>query len=108
MGLQISFQVDPGVNIASLQGAPTINMLISNLPTDIIDGDVNIDSIQGGKEELFVTISYRKNQEDEYPFKTSNFTFVPSVANNSPNFYEQIYEYMKTQPEFSGAIDVLE
>jgi hypothetical protein len=108
MGLQISFQIDPGVNIASLMNDTTIETFISNVPTDVTDGYVKIDSIQGTKEELLVYISYRKNKEDVYPLKTKNFTFAPSVEEDALNFFKQIYEHMKTQEEFVGAIDILE
>lgn len=31
--------------------------------------------------------------------------FIPNVADDAPNFIKQGYEYLKTLPEFEGAVD---
>ena len=36
------------------------------------------------------------------------YTFTPSVAEDSTNFIKQAYEYLKALPDFSGATNVLE
>ena len=33
------------------------------------------------------------------------YSFTPSVTDNAPNFIKQGYEYLKTLPEFTDAID---
>lgn len=33
------------------------------------------------------------------------YSFIPSVTGAAPNFIQQSYEYLKTLPEFEGAID---
>lgn len=34
------------------------------------------------------------------------YSFVPSVEDGALNFVKQAYEYLKTLPEFVGAVDV--
>jgi hypothetical protein len=36
------------------------------------------------------------------------YSFVPSVEENALNDIKQGYEYLKTLPEFEGAVDILE
>lgn len=60
--------------------------------------------------KIFTTmqvIGYTDNTK-QYEIYNKYFTFTASVANDSPNHVKQGYEYLKTLPEFTDAIDVLE
>lgn len=60
---------------------------------------IKVVSIKGNKSNVIAKI--------EFKGETQNFTKqyeVPvSVIENSPNFIKQVYEYLKTLPEFAGA-----
>lgn len=68
--------------------------------------------INGNKEWLNMTLDYFMDQqssnENKGIIKRTDFTFIPSIEDNSPNFIKQGYEYLKSLSEFQDAIDVLE
>lgn len=60
---------------------------------------IKVVSIKGDKSNVVAKV--------EFKGETQNFSKqyeVPvSVSENSPNFIKQVYEYLKTLPEFAGA-----
>lgn len=71
-----------------------------------------IDTISGSKDSISIGLNYYVNKNaftsGKSFFKTEQYVFVPSVDDGSPNYHKQGYEYLKTLPEFEGAIDILE
>lgn len=69
--------------------------------------EVNV-GIQGGKNKLHCRLNCFKNQSiadtNENKYADFDFDFIPDL-NSADNFIKQAYEYAKTLPEFSGAID---
>ena len=67
------------------------------------------DGIQGGKAQLrgrlicFPDQATADTNAGEY--SAFDFQFTPDLE-SADNFIKQAYEYLKTLPEFSGAIDV--
>ena len=65
--------------------------------------------ITGGKTKLKARMNCFKNQtiadtnNDKYC--DFDFEFIPDLSANADNFIAQAYEYAKTLPEFSGAVD---
>lgn len=108
MAFQMNFQIEPGVNIASLKDDESVEMLILNVPFIVERGYVKIEYIEGDKEQIRAFIGYRKNRDDVSPLKTKEVIFIPSVADDAPNYHKQLYDYLKNQEEFKSAIDVLE
>lgn len=70
---------------------------------------VRISGVQGNKDNMFVSVDYYVSQQAFQdglsPVTRKTFEFVPSVAEDAPNFIKQGYEYLKTLPEFLIAID---
>jgi hypothetical protein len=62
---------------------------------------IKIVNIFGSKENINIDVSF---QSDKYTF-SKQFVFTPSVEDGSENFIKQAYRYLKTLPEFEGAID---
>jgi hypothetical protein len=65
--------------------------------------------LSGSKELLYIQLHWYIDQEarlnKKQPVGIKSFTFSPSVDADSENFIKQGYEYLKTLPEFSDAID---
>lgn len=68
-----------------------------------------IETISGTKNSLCITVSTYASQQIAIPGTTplmqKGHIFTPGLDNPS-NFIKQGYEYLKTIPEFAGAIDV--
>ena len=65
---------------------------------------IQIYEMSGGK--LNLNIKYFIKQENKVNVVDKrSFDFLPSVENNSANFFAQAYDHLKTLPEFAGAVD---
>lgn len=51
---------------------------------------------------------YNNPQKERTIQASSYYTFDSDVSDPAANFVKQAYEFLKTLPEFEGAIDVLE
>jgi len=70
---------------------------------------IKILSVGGGKENAVIELAVFKDKSysDNNNFiEKEYFNFVPSVAENAPNFIKQAYEYLKSLPEFVGVVDI--
>jgi hypothetical protein len=63
-----------------------------------------IESIQGTKENMDFKL-YIFNESGDKLLTSENYSFVPSVDDDAANFIKQGYEYLKTLPPFTNAID---
>ena len=65
---------------------------------------IKVDSISGNKNTVEITvITYSEKNDQKLPVQATNYTFTPDM--NGGNFIAQSYNYLKTLPEFAGAID---
>ena len=68
-----------------------------------------IETVTGNKDGLTIYVAYYVNAEsilNNLPrFKQSIHEFFPETGDNSIRWDKQGYEYLKTLPEFDGAID---
>jgi hypothetical protein len=96
MALQKSMQFEGVATIQTLSGT----MSGGKVQVDF-NAHIKVVSINGNKSSVVAKV--------EFKGETQNFTKqyeVPvSVLANSSNFIKQVYEHLKTLPEFAGAID---
>jgi hypothetical protein len=62
---------------------------------------IKVSNIRGDKSQLIATVNFT-NELQQF---TKEYLVPISVATGSSNFIAQIYEHLKTLPEFAGAID---
>lgn len=105
MALVMSFSIPAGTNIAILQDDPTVHMMMLNVEKEVSNGYLKIGYMHGNKDRMEFQLLYQKNAESP-ALSVQTYTFVPSVEDGSENFVKQGYEYLKTLPEFAGAVDV--
>lgn len=67
-----------------------------------------ISDISGNKSNIIFWISVYEDSTRNSRIRNKDYSFTPDVAENAPNIYKQIYEYLKTTDEYSDAVDVLE
>lgn len=76
------------------------------------NGYIRVQGINGNKNILAINLEIFASKElcedGKEPISHMVFTFVPSESENALRWDKQAYEYLKTLPEFDGAIDVLE
>jgi hypothetical protein len=61
-----------------------------------------VSTVQGGKTMLTAEVSFHASSEHQ-AFYSKAVGFVPDM--DGDNFIKQTYQYLKTLPEFSGAVD---
>jgi hypothetical protein len=77
----------------------------------IIDGYIRIVHWDGNKQNMYFNVEYYFNKEtsdadvnnENYLSISKMYHIVPELGND--NLWIQAYEYLKTLPEFSTAID---
>jgi hypothetical protein len=65
-----------------------------------------IDSFRGNISRVTFDVSYYVSQEARLEGKSPIGTFIFSVPYSDSMTYASVYNYLKTLPEFSGALDV--
>ena len=65
---------------------------------------IKILTLQGSKENINIYVGVFSEDKTQC-IKANNYSFVPSVVNDSDNFIKQGYEYLKTLPEFEDTKD---
>jgi hypothetical protein len=78
--------------------------LKSNFGDDVIFNNayIKVIALSGSKESIRIEVGTHKNA-DSLALYCQQYYFVPDL--NGKNFIAQAYDYLKTLPEFSGAID---
>ena len=69
---------------------------------DISNGYVKVIQVSGAKENMEFSAAYKIDANNN-PLVYKNFNFVPDLQGS--NFIAQAYNYLKTLPEFDGAVD---
>lgn len=66
-----------------------------------------VQEISGTKEYISFTLNIYKDSTKVALIETRRMGFTPDVSSDSTaNYHTQIYNYIKTLPEFIGAFDV--
>ncbi len=60
---------------------------------------IKVTSISGTKNEVNALVSFTSDDKSFF----NQYQVPVSVSSDSPNFIAQVYEHLKTLPEFSGA-----
>ena len=112
MALSKDFTVEIEYNNPKLQYDREFKNAFPNLADKITqtetipDAYIAITHIEGNKDLLVVIVGVYTDSEKIARLITKVYEFIPDTSTMStPNFYVQAYEYMKTLPEYSGAID---
>ncbi len=105
MAFQMDFSIPAGVNVAFSQEDSTIKTLIRESKTLISNGYVKVGLLNGNKNGIEVIMEYRIRKEDMESIHNKSFLFTPSPAEDSPRWDKQVYEYLKTLPEFKNVVD---
>lgn len=70
---------------------------------------IRVQGINGNKNLAAITleafVSHQKCEEGKTPIAYYNYTFEPNMDEDALRWDKQAYEYIKTLPEFIGAID---
>ena len=87
------------------------NIIKNNMP-DVIEKQIEypicyamIQKISGSKSKISLQVVFYADSSKKQAVEYKQYEFTPSVADGSANFIQQGYEYLKTLPEFSDAID---
>jgi hypothetical protein len=59
---------------------------------------IKVMTVGGSKEMMFATVNFRSGAQQF----NKNYSFVPNM---NSNFIAQAYNYLKTLPDFAGAVD---
>ena len=62
-----------------------------------------VETVNGGKNGLYTLVTSYKSLDDMFAITNKVYAFTPDL--NGSNFIAQAYQYIKTLPEFAGAID---
>lgn len=105
-------------NLTPMAGIPYESILTQEQSTQLktpvekvflIGGTYNrIDYIEGSKDVIKFRLGVYKDSSKEKLISTDHYSFTPNTDAGSENFIKQGYEYLKTLPDFTNAIDVLE
>jgi len=70
----------------------------------IVNAYIKILTLQGSKENINIYVGVFSEDKTRC-ITANNYSFVPSVVDDSDNFIKQGYEYLKTLPEFEDTKD---
>lgn len=77
--------------------------VFNNIPVDA--AYIKISHISGTKEEIQLLVHYSADSASPF-YHAASYNIVPDLETGADNFLTQAYEYLKTQDEFIGSIDV--
>lgn len=69
---------------------------------------IQIVFLSGSKNGLKISVNMYDSKNKENIIHKEDYTFIPSVSDDSKNFIKQGYEFLKTLDEYKDALDVLE
>lgn len=62
---------------------------------------IKVLSVSGDKTSVLANVEFKSDKTTA----TKRYTVPVSVADGAPNYIKQVYEYLKTLPEFAGSVD---
>lgn len=104
MGLITNYFVPSGVNIAPLLNDPYVTSQVRSIPYEVIRGYVNVKTFSWESNMVTFHLDFKKNKDAD-PVMSKTYTFEPDISATAPIIHVQIYEYLKSLPEFAGAED---
>lgn len=104
--IQIKYILDDFSKVELRQINDTIKDALL-IPFKVQKAYIKINTLSGTKEKMNIGVNVF-NSEKNILIQSNCYAFTPNVTDQSDNFIKQGYEYLKTLPEFTGAIDVLE
>jgi hypothetical protein len=69
---------------------------------NVSDGYIKVSFVAGGKNKLAAQLDYSVGQQFQV-VQTKSVDFIPDM--DGGNFIKQAYQFLKTLPEFSDAVD---
>lgn len=106
ISLIINYSVSGGIDEGILLSNGVEMEITKNV--SIPNAYIKIIYLQGSKEKMHITVGFYSDVEASNLIYSKHYDFLPDVNDPSENFIKQAYEYLKTLPEFEGAVDVLE
>ena len=78
--------------------------LTNNFGDDVVFNSayIKVDNLMGNKTQMRIDVAIHKKQGEQVVDR-KNYLFTPDLSGK--NFIAQAYDYLKTQPEFVGAVD---
>lgn len=91
--------------IIEVEGKSIIQTSIGNIENGTqqlsFSAYVKVTNINGNKTEITANVSFKSDNQEF----TKQYQIPVVVENGAPNFIAQVYEHLKTLPEFAGAED---
>jgi len=78
-----------------------IGEIDSGTQTVPVSAYIKVVAISGNKEKISANVSFKG---ETHSFN-KNYELAASVEDGSSNFIAQVYDHLKTLPEFDGAVD---
>ena len=78
--------------------------LTNNFGDDVVFNSayIKVDNLMGNKTQMRIDVAIHKKQGEQVVDR-KNYLLTPDLSGK--NFIAQAYDYLKTQPEFVGAVD---
>jgi hypothetical protein len=96
MALQKFMQFEGAATIQTLSGTMNGGKVQVNF-----NAYIKVVNIKGDKSNIVAKVEFKGDTQNF----SKQYEVPVSVLENSPNFIKQVYEHLKTLPEFSGATD---
>lgn len=105
MALMKDVVLPPGTNLADYYQEAGFEIVSKNEEFLANNMYIKIERISGTKDEQELTVTFKKHRESEVII-SKKYNFAPSLEDDAGNLFKQGYEYLKTLPEFTGAVDI--
>lgn len=92
------------LNVSYISDVAVIKERTIEKQQTIEDAYIKVSSVNGNKTTLDFEVEVYNSEQSELIY-ISGYKFNPDTTDNSPNFIQQSYEYLKTLPEYADAID---
>ena len=107
MALQKSITIPAGTNLSAVY--PDFAFCSKNVNVDVPNAYLKIASVDGTKDSMNITVRAFTDRDNPIPFDYQKiYTFIPLVSDGAENFIKQGYLHLKSLPEYTDAIDLLE
>jgi hypothetical protein len=91
--------------VVKIEGSSFINTSFGQIETGVREATFSaickVVSVQGDKERLVIDVLFKADGINYH----KNYSFTPSIDENSTNFIKQAYLHLKTLEEFAVAED---
>lgn len=84
---------------SGITNTPIGNVSVAEINVSVVDAYIKVESVDGTKNNASAKVSIKSGND----IFISMHSFVPDM--DGKNFIAQAYDYLKTLPEFAGAVD---